>query len=134
MSKKQCPIVGLDPNLPYSPIIQVGDFFYSAGVLPDVVDGKPVSGSIGQQTREVLGRIEKMLHDCGLSYNDLFKVTILISGSMAAYQEINKIYSDFLRDVEIMPARKTLAVAGLPFGVLIEIEFEAIKQREEKEI
>ncbi len=128
MPKKQLPIAA-DNSLPFSPVVQIGNHFHFSGTVPNLgEDKKPISGTLALQTEEVLAKMKKSLSDCGLSFNDLFHVTIMLSGSMDGYNEVNKIYSEALKEVEIKPARKAFAVAGLPFGALIEIEYEAVKQ------
>lgn len=129
MPKKVRPFEVENPNLLYSPVVQIGNHFHFSGVLPLLgTDNKPFSTTARQQALEILLKMEVLLKQCGLAFNDLFHATIMLNGSMDAYKEVNKVYSEALKDVEIKPARKCFAVAGLPFGALVEIEFEAVKQ------
>lgn len=130
MPKKQIPFEPEVSGLPFSPVVQIGNHFHFSGTLPAIKDKKPVSQTLVEQTREVLEKMKAMLEKCGLSLNDIFHATIMLSGNMDGYDEVNAIYSETLKEAgaEIMPARKAFAVAGLPFGALIEIEYEAVKQ------
>lgn len=129
MPKKVRPFEVENKNLPYSPVVQIGNHFHFSGVLPLLgTDNKPLAVSAEQQSREILLKMEVLLKQCGLTFNDIFHATIMLAGSMEAYKGVNEAYSEQLKDVEIMPARKCFAVAGLPFGALVEIEFEAVKQ------
>jgi len=126
-TKKIVPIKG-DPNLPFSTVIRIGDQFHFSGTLPKIGQTHPVSPNIREQTKEVLDAMEDKLRLCDLTFNDLYHVTIMLSGSMDNYGEVNKIYAEALKDVAAKPARKCFAVAALPFNALIEIEFEAVLQ------
>lgn len=126
-TKKILPIK-TDSKLPFSPVIRIGDQFHFSGTLPKIGQTHPISSNIREQTREVLAAVEDKLRACGLTFDDLYHVTIMLAGSMDNYVEVNKIYAEVLKDVRAMPARKCFAVAALPFNALIEIEFEAVLQ------
>lgn len=129
MPKKTRPFEVENPNLPYSPVVQIGNHFHFSGVVPKLgADNKPEAPTARLQAAEILWKMKSLLEKCGLTFNDLFHVTIMLSGSMEGYKSVNEEYSTALKDVEIKPARKCFAVAGLPFGALVEIEFEAVKQ------
>jgi 2-iminobutanoate/2-iminopropanoate deaminase len=129
MPTKLKPFEVENPNLPYSPVVRIGNHFHFSGVIPSLrSDNVPQCPYAKGQAREIMVNMEYLLKKCGLTFNDLFHVTIMLSGSMDAYKDVNEVYSEALKDVEIKPARKCFAVAGLPFGALVEIEFEALKQ------
>jgi len=92
-------------------------------------DNKTVTDDIFDQTLQVMARMKKLLKKCGLSFKDVYSVTILTSdGLEGAYPEINKAYAEAFEGVEIMPRRKCFSVYELPFDVQVEIEFDAVKQ------
>ncbi len=126
---KTCPL-SIDQNsqLPYSVCVKLGDINYFSGTLPNIGnDKKLISIDVSEQTRQIIAKMKKYLEECRLSLNDVFGVTIMLK-SMDDYTVVNEIYAEAFKDVLIKPRRKTFGVAGLPFGALIEIEFEASPQ------
>ena len=129
MPKKEIPENAQSTSMLYSPVVKIGNHFHFSGIIPDLDKGTTmITKSFIDQTNEVLNKMKKALKDCGLSFNDIFHVTVLLSGSMENFPQMNESYALAMNEVEIKPARKACAVAGLPFGALIEIEFEAVKQ------
>jgi len=133
---KKATVVGLESNgAPYSPVVKIGNHYYFSGVIPNVVgiEKKPESpDNIEEQTRQVLAKIRNLLAKCGLTANDIYGVTLLLAGSTKNLSKVNEIYLELWPDHghDILPRRKAFAVEELPFGVMIEIEFEAINQKE----
>lgn len=110
---------------PYSPVVRIGNHFHFSGVIPDLSHaGDPTL----TQAREVLNKMHDLLAACGLGFGDVYSVTIMFAVNMDAFPEVNKAYADVFTGVEIMPRRAAFAVAALPFGVKIEIVFDAVKQ------
>ncbi len=117
-------------ELPYSPVVKIGNHFHFSGVIPNIDEhNKLISpGDIVGQTRQVLQKIGALLKACGLTPNDVYSATLMLNGSMEHFPLVNKLYSEFFAEAEIKPRRKAFAVAGLPFDAMIEIEFDAVKQ------
>ena len=129
MPKKVRPFEVENKKLPYSPVVQIGKHFHFSGVLPALrSDNVPQCPYAKGQAREILEKMKDLLAKCDLTLDDVFHASVMLSGSMEAFKDINEEYCEAFKDVEIMPARKCFAVAGLPFGALVEIEFEAIRQ------
>ena len=72
----------------------------------------------------MLKNISSVLTNLGLSFKSVAKTTIFLT-TMDNFGAVNKIYEEFLGDSK--PARSTVAVSGLPKGVLVEIEMVAVK-------
>jgi len=64
-----------------------------------------------------------LLESAGLGFNNVAKTTIFLS-SMDHFATVNEVYSSYVG--ENPPARSTVAVAGLPKNVDVEIEVVAV--------
>ena len=86
-------------------------------------DGTLVDGDVIAQTEQVMANIRGILASAGLSPSNVVKTTIFLS-SMDHFAAVNEIYGKTFETDP--PARSTVAVAGLPKGVDVEIETIAI--------
>lgn len=109
---------------PYEQAIKVGDFIYTAGQIPlDPKTGNLVEGGIAAQTRQVLENLKAVLEAGGSSLDRVVKATVFLK-SMGDFASMNEVYAEYLGQVK--PARSTVAVAELPRGALVEIDFVAL--------
>ena len=113
----------LKPNPPYSPVVVAGDAVYTAGQTGTAADGKLVAGGIAEQTRQTLENVRACVEAAGCTMDDVVKVSAFLA-DLSGFAAYNDVYREFF--AEPYPAR-TSVQAGLPAGVLIEIE--AIAQR-----
>jgi 2-iminobutanoate/2-iminopropanoate deaminase len=74
------------------------------------------------QTRRVLQNLEAVLTAAGASWKDVVKTTVFLQ-DMKDFPRVNEVYASVMGDAR--PARSTVQVAGLPRGVLVEIELVA---------
>jgi 2-iminobutanoate/2-iminopropanoate deaminase len=109
---------------PYSQSIKTqGTFLFLSGQIPLTPDGQLVQGDIREQTEQVVKNIRAVLESAGLTPNHIVKTTIFLS-SMDHFATVNEVYGTlFTADP---PARSTVAAAGLPKGVDVEIEAIAV--------
>ncbi len=109
---------------PYSQAIRAtGSLLFMSGQIPLRPNGELVEGDIREQTAQVLANMKGVLEQAGLTMGHLVKTTIFLS-SMEHFAAVNEIYgAAFEGDA---PARSTVAVAGLPRGVDVEIEGIAV--------
>jgi 2-iminobutanoate/2-iminopropanoate deaminase len=108
---------------PYSQAIIAGGFLFSAGQIPlDPVTRQVVDGDIVAQTRRVMDNLQAVLAAAGASWKDVVKTTVFLQ-DMNDFTRMNEVYSSVMGDAR--PARSTVQVAGLPRGVLVEIELVA---------
>ncbi len=113
------------PIGPYSQAIEVGNFLFCSGQVPiDPVTNQVFTGEVKGQTELVMKNIEAVLKAAGLGFQNVAKTTIFLT-SMNDFAAVNEIYGRFFP--ENPPARSTVAVAGLPKGVNVEIEIIAVK-------
>jgi 2-iminobutanoate/2-iminopropanoate deaminase len=109
---------------PYEQAIKVGEFVYTAGQIPiDPKTGNLVEGDIATQTRRVLENLKAVLEAAGSSSDRVIKATVFLK-NMADFTAMNEVYAEYLGKTK--PARSTVAVAELPRGALIEIDFVAL--------
>jgi 2-iminobutanoate/2-iminopropanoate deaminase len=84
----------------------------------------PIPEGVEAQTRQVLSNIEGVLMEAGYALSDIVKTTIFLV-DMADFNQVNHVYGSYFSSEP--PARSTVAVKGLPRGVLVEIEVLAYK-------
>jgi 2-iminobutanoate/2-iminopropanoate deaminase len=108
---------------PYSQGIIAGGFLYTAGQIAlDPSTTQVVEGDVVAQTKRVLQNLEAVLAAAGASWKDVVKTTVFLQ-DMKDFPRMNEVYSEVMGDAR--PARSTVQVAGLPRGVLVEIELVA---------
>lgn len=105
---------------PYSQAVQQGDFLFCSGQISiDPKTNEVFTGDIKIQTEMVMKNIEAVLKEAGLNFGHIVKTTIFLT-SMNDFATVNEIYAKAFSAAP--PARSTVAVAGLPKGVNVEIE------------
>jgi 2-iminobutanoate/2-iminopropanoate deaminase len=107
---------------PYSQGIAAGEFVFCAGQVGlDPATGQLVDG-LEAQIERALDNLGAVLAAAGLSFADVVKSTCFLV-DMADFQVFNEHYGR--RFGAPAPARSTFAVAALPRGARVEIEFIA---------
>ncbi len=105
---------------PYSQAVMMGDFLFCSGQISiDPKTNEVFTGDIKTQTEMVMKNVEAVLAASGMNYSHIVKTTIFLT-NMADFATVNEIYAKAF--TEAPPARSTVAVAGLPKGVNVEIE------------
>lgn len=112
------------PIAPYTPAILSNGTLYLSGQIALTADGTLNMADIGTETEQVMENLGALLKAADMSFNDLVKVTILLS-DMAHYSAVNDVYGSYFG--EIPPAREAFAVKGLPRGVNVEISGVAVR-------
>jgi 2-iminobutanoate/2-iminopropanoate deaminase len=108
---------------PYEQAIKVGEFIYTAGQIPiGPKTGNFVAGAIAEQTRQVLENLKAVVEAGGSSLDRVVKATVFLK-NIADFAAMNEVYAEYLGQAK--PARSTVAVAELPRGALVEIDFVA---------
>ena len=109
---------------PYSQAIVAGNFVFTAGQIAlDPATGQIVQGDVTAQTERVMHNLTAVLESAGASWADVVKTTVYLQ-DMADFPRVNEVYGRVMG--EARPARSTVQVAGLPRGVLVEIDVIAI--------
>ena len=108
------------PVGPYSQAVEAGGFLFCSGQI--AIDPKTNvvnTGPIHEQAKMVMENIKAVFTEAGLGFNNVVKTTIFLT-NMNDFAQVNEIYATYFP--EQPPARSTIAVAGLPKGVHVEIE------------
>ena len=114
-----------EPIGPYSQAVLIGDMLFISGQIPiDPATSQLITGSIGDEARQVMKNLEALLLASGLSFESVVKATIFLS-DMNHFTEVNEIYGSYF--ISNFPARETVAVLGLPKNVNVEISMIAVK-------
>ncbi|MEQ1823347.1 MAG: RidA family protein [Fimbriimonadaceae bacterium] len=104
---------------PYSQAIRAGNHLFMSGQIPLRPDGTLVEGDVREQVTQVIANMKAVLEAAGLSFSHVVKTTIFLS-SMDHFAVVNEVYGAVFTGNP--PARSTVAVAGLPKSVDVEIE------------
>ncbi|MGK2934754.1 MAG: RidA family protein [Gemmatimonadaceae bacterium] len=108
---------------PYSQAVIAGGFLFTAGQIAlDPQSGQVVDGGIVEQTERVMTNLAAVLKEAGADWGGVVKTTVYLN-DMADFREMNEVYGRWLG--EARPARSTVQAAGLPRGVLVEIDVVA---------
>ena len=115
LTDKAPPAIG-----PYSQGIVASGFLFTAGQIPlDPATGQVIKGDVKAQTERVLDNLTAVLAAAGVSWRHVVKTTVFLH-DMNDFPAVNEVYARILG--ESRPARSTVQVAGLPKGVLVEID------------
>lgn len=107
------------PIGPYSQAAGFGNMIFLSGQIAlDPASGKLVNDSIQSETEQVMKNISAVLKTCKASFSDVVKTSIFLS-DMKHFSQVNEVYARYFE--ADFPARETVAVAGLPMGVNVEI-------------
>ena len=109
---------------PYSQGIVANGFVFASGQIPiDPASGELNTGTIEEQTRQVLKNLGAVLEAAGSSYENVVKATVFLQ-DMNDFGKMNAVYGEFFPAP--YPARAAVQVARLPRDVKIEIEAVAL--------
>lgn len=110
---------------PYSQAVEAsGSFVFCSGQIPLTPNGDLVTGDVRAQTEQVMKNIDALLASMGLTFAHVVKTTIFLS-SMEHFATVNEVYGAAFPAEP--PARSTVAVAGLPKNVDVEIEVVCVR-------
>jgi enamine deaminase RidA (YjgF/YER057c/UK114 family) len=100
-----------------STVITHGDTVYTCGVTPDPV------GHIKAQTRQVLQRIDRLLHKAGTDKSRLLTAQVWLSG-IKLFHDHNSVWNEWV-DAEHPPVRACVRAELWHAGMLVEIAVTA---------
>ena len=105
---------------PYSQAVIANGFLFTAGQIAlDPATTQVVAGDVVAQTEQVFRNLGAILEHAGATWTDVAKATVFLM-DMGDFPRVNEVYARVMGDAR--PARTTVAVSGLPRGVLVEID------------
>jgi 2-iminobutanoate/2-iminopropanoate deaminase len=111
------------PIGPYSQAVIAGGFLFVSGQIAlDPATDELIGGDVEAQTERVMENLMAILAEAKLQASHVVKTTIFLK-DMADFPRVNGIYARYFSSDP--PARSTVAVAGLPKGVAVEIDLVA---------
>jgi 2-iminobutanoate/2-iminopropanoate deaminase len=109
---------------PYSQATVAGGLVFTAGQIAlDPATGVVSTETVEDQTRQVFRNLKAVLTAAGTDFSRVVKATVFLA-DMNDFPAMNKVYAEAFGDHK--PARSTVAVAGLPKGVRVEIDLVAV--------
>lgn len=108
---------------PYAQAIKANGFLFTAGQIPLHPERMEIVGeTVAAQTEQVIANLQAVLSAAGCEFAHVVKTTVFLR-DMADFQAMNEVYARAFGAA--CPARSTVAVAGLPRDVRVEIEVVA---------
>lgn len=105
---------------PYAQAVRANGFLFTAGQIAlDPQTMEIVGTDVATQTERVLQNLGAILDEAGADWSKVVKTTVFLR-DMADFAAMNDVYARVFG--EARPARSTVAVAGLPRDVRVEIE------------
>lgn len=109
------------PVGPYQQAVCANQLVFTAGQIPiDPKTGTLLTGSIEEQTRQVLENLKAILEAAGTTLDQVVKTTVFLR-DMNDFPKMNAVYAEYFQTA-VAPARSTVQVARLPKDVAVEIE------------
>lgn len=113
-----------EPIGPYSQAIQKGNMLFVSGQIAlQSSSGKLITGSIKDETTQVMENLREILKAAHMDFSQVVKCTIFLK-SMSDFPLVNEVYDSYFTDIP--PARETVEVSRLPKDVNVEISCIAI--------
>jgi 2-iminobutanoate/2-iminopropanoate deaminase len=111
------------PIGPYNQAVKAGNLLFISGQIAlDPSSGELRTGSVEEETNQVMKNLAAILKEAGAGFSNVVKTTIFLS-DMALFAEVNEVYGKYF--TADFPARETVAVKGLPKNVQVEISMIA---------
>jgi 2-iminobutanoate/2-iminopropanoate deaminase len=111
---------------PYSQAIKANGFIFISGQIAlDPATQQLIDGDVAVQTDRVLQNLSGVLTAAGSSLAQVVKTTVFLK-YMDNFGAMNEVYARYFADAP--PARSTVAAAGLPRDVLVEIDVIALAE------
>jgi enamine deaminase RidA (YjgF/YER057c/UK114 family) len=99
--------------------VEANGFVFVGGTIAD-----DTSVSMGEQTRNILGKIAGYLTEAGTDKSRVVSAAIFVT-DLSRKKEMDAAWTEFFGDH--LPARATVGVADLGGGALIEVVITALK-------
>jgi len=111
----------------YSQALVHHNIVYVSGQLPiDPKTGEKRTGSIEEQTEQVLSNLSEILKAAGSNLSQVLKTTVYLS-DIELWSRVNAVYARFFG--EHRPARTVVPTSNLHYGLQVEIEAMATLEK-----
>jgi enamine deaminase RidA (YjgF/YER057c/UK114 family) len=108
----------------YSRAVRVGNSIEVAGTTASEGDKIIAPGNAYEQTKYIIQKIERALHEAGANLNDVVRTRMFVT-DIAKWEEVGKAHGEFFG--KIKPAATMVEVKGLIHpDLVVEIEATAI--------
>ena len=105
---------------PYAQGVVANGFLFTAGQIAlDPATMKVVDGDVSAQAEQVFRNLGAVIGTVSATWDDVVKATVFLR-TMDDFPKVNEVYARVMGTAR--PARSTVAVAGLPRDVSVEIE------------
>jgi 2-iminobutanoate/2-iminopropanoate deaminase len=114
-----------EPIGPYSQAIQSGNMLFVSGQIAiNRATGQLVTGTIPEETEQVMKNLQAVLAAAGMDFSHVVKCSIFLK-DMNNFPVVNEVYGKYF--TANPPARETVEVSRLPKDVNVEISCIAVK-------
>jgi 2-iminobutanoate/2-iminopropanoate deaminase len=114
-----------EPIGPYSQAIQSGYMLFVSGQIAiNRATGQLVTGTIPEETEQVMKNLQAVLAAAGMDFSHVVKCSIFLK-DMNNFPVVNEVYGKYF--TANPPARETVEVSRLPKDVNVEISCIAVK-------
>jgi 2-iminobutanoate/2-iminopropanoate deaminase len=114
-----------EPIGPYSQAIQAGNMLFVSGQIAiQKSTGKFITGSIEEETVQVMSNVSDILKAANMDFSNIVKTSIFMK-DMNNFPKINEVYGRYFHSNP--PARESIEVSRLPKDVNVEISCIAVK-------
>lgn len=113
------------PIGPYNQAVVTGNMLFTSGQIAiNPATGELVTGTIEEETKQVMENLKGILNEVGITFENIVKTTIFLS-DMNQFAQVNAVYGTYFNE-HTAPARETVQVANLPKFVNVEISVIAV--------
>jgi reactive intermediate/imine deaminase len=106
---------------PFSEATEVNGVLYLSGQIGAVPgEDHVVPGGLEAETRQIMTNIGAVLKKRGLTYDDLFKCTVMLA-DMKQWDAFNKVYVTYFKPGQF-PSRSAFGANGLARNAAVELE------------
>jgi len=103
----------------FSDFTEAHGIVFLSGIV-GLVDGELADGGLEAEFNAAIERLERILEGTKLGLGDVVKITLFVR-NMDNYQALNRLYRQWLSDLNLPPARSCIGV-DLPIDANVELD------------
>ena len=109
----------------YSRAVQIGNQLEVSGTVSSDEKGVVGKGDFYAQTRFIIQKIERVLHEAGFSLTDVVRTRMFVT-DISYWEQVGKAHGEFFKDIK--PVTSMIEISALiDDDYLVEIEVTAVK-------